>query len=169
VSAFEVVGEESRERGARARARRARPSAGGLFFERGKERFEDARRAAPAVNDGCFRVNKKRHVFLVRAPRSARLARSRRRRISGAPPFVARPFSRSFFCARFFACVRLTRIRKKYLRERSFRNDSHTWREKMKNTDFRGLSFSPSAGILRGTGQAASDSGKPLSDAHRKF
>ena len=78
---------ERRERGARARARRARPSAGGLFFERGKERFEDARRAAPAVNDGCFRVNKKRHVFLVRAPRSARLASSRRRRISGAASF----------------------------------------------------------------------------------
>ena len=87
MSAFEVVGEESRERGARARARRARPSAGGLFFERGKERFEDARRAAPAVNDGCFRVNKKRLVFLVRAPRSARLAFPRRRRISGAASF----------------------------------------------------------------------------------
>jgi hypothetical protein len=80
-------GREERAWGSRARARRARPSAGGLFFERGKERFEDARRAAPAVNDGCFRVNKKRHVFLVRAPRSARLARSRRRRILGAASF----------------------------------------------------------------------------------
>ena len=127
-------GKSERARGssARARARRVRPSAGGSFFERRNERFEDTR--APRRRRVLSLVPEKAFHFTHRGCRLAALkcdTHDVRENTCGATVFG------SFLSARFFVCDQTDTHTEKVS---SARNDSHTSERARFFCDFRAAS-----------------------------